>query len=368
MRKKKTNEQFKKEVFDLVGNEYTVLEDYIKAIHKIKIRHNKCGHEWEVRPNNFLNGSRCPKCSRKKTTKIFKKEVFDLVGDEYILLNEYTKRDKKIKIKHNKCGNIYEVQPIVFLKGSRCPYCAGLKKKTTEEFKKEVFDLVKDEYTVLGEYINTKTKIKLRHNKCGNVYNVQPSNFLQGNRCPKCSKKIGDIKRRKTDKQFKEQVFNLVGDEYTVLGDYKGKRTKIKIIHNKCGNIYEVTSGNFLQGNRCPICKHSKGEEKIAKYLTKFGIKYETQKTFDDLKFNRPLRFDFYLPDKNLLIEYDGKQHFEPATFGGCSKETAEENFKNQQIRDKIKNEYCKENGIKLLRIKYTDFKNIRKILKEKLK
>jgi very-short-patch-repair endonuclease/phage FluMu protein Com len=239
---------------------------------------------------------------------------------------------------------------------------AGIKKtKTTEEFKQEVFDLVGNEYSVLEPYIKGNIKIKMKHNKCGNEYYVRPNSFLGGNRCPKCK----DLNRTKTDEQFKKEVFDLVGEEYSVLGEYEGANKKIKMRHNKCGYEWEVKPANFLQGSRCPYCKASKGEEKIAKYLTKFGIKFETQKTFKDLKDKILLRFDFYIPNKNLLIEYDGIQHFEPVDFGGINnEEIVKENFKNQQIRDKMKNEYCKENGIKLLRIKYTDFKNIKKILK----
>jgi hypothetical protein len=294
----------------------------------------------------------------KKSDEQFKNEVYALVKDEYTFLDGYKGIDIKIKVIHNKCGHEYEVTPNSFLNGRRCPYCSGVKKKTTEQFKKEVYDLVGDEYEILGEYVNSYTKIRIKHTKCGHIYEVTPANFLRGSKCPKCS-------RKKTHEQFIKEVFNLVGNEYTVIGEYINSKNKVSIKHNKCGYEWEVYPNNFLQGTRCPICKSFKGEQKIAKYLTKFGIKFETQKTFEDLKDRDFLRFDFYLPDKNLIIEYDGIQHYEPVNFGGCTKEQAEENFKNQQIRDKIKNEYCNENNINLLRIKYTDFKNINKIIKQ---
>lgn len=63
------------------------------------------------------------------------------------------------------------------------------RRKTHDEFLQEVFDLVQNEYSVLGEYSGTTCKIKIKHNKCGFEYIVMPSSFLQGNRCPKCSKK-----------------------------------------------------------------------------------------------------------------------------------------------------------------------------------
>ena len=82
------------------------------------------------------------------------------------------------------------------------------------------------------------------------------------------------------------------------------------------------------------------------------------KKTFQDLKssHNAYLRFDFYIPSKNLCIEFDGKQHFEPYDFSGklTKKETLNE-FENLKIRDKLKNDYCNKNNIKLLRIKYNE-------------
>lgn len=302
---------------------------------------------------------------KKKTNEEFIKEVYELVGDEYSFLEEYRGSQNKIKVIYNKCGNIYKVTPCSFLQDRRCSRCsmntAGLKhRKTHKQFKEEVFNLISDEYTLLEEYKGVKSKIRVRHNTCGNIYKVRPDVFLRGGRCSKCAGL-----KNKTTEEFKQEVFDLIGNEYSVLGKYKNTRTKIKMKHNICGHEYYINPNSFLHGTRCPICKSFKGEEKIAKYLIKNNIKFETQKTFKDLKDKGFLRFDFYLPEYNLLIEYDGKQHFEPVDFSGNNPEQAEENFKNRKIRDWMKNNYCKENNIKLLRIKYNDFKNIKKILKE---
>ncbi|MFD2216510.1 zinc-ribbon domain-containing protein [Metabacillus endolithicus] len=93
------------------------------------------------------------------------------------------------------------------------------RRKTHEEFVQEVFELVGEEYEILGTYINAKTKIKMIHSKCGYEWETAtPSNFTNKNnpkRCPKCA---GNI--QKTTELFKKEVFNLVGDEYTVLGEY----------------------------------------------------------------------------------------------------------------------------------------------------
>jgi len=357
---KKSTEEFKKEVYDLVGDEYTVLGNYINNNTKIEILHNKCGNICNILPKNFIsNGNRCFYCSgkMKKSTEEFKKEVYDLVGNEYEVLSKYINNNTKLKILHNKCSNKYYVTPTSFLSGERCPYCFGLKKKSTEEFKKEVYDLVGDEYTVLGEYKGNMKYILIKHNKCGNEYKTYPNTFLSGKRCLICS----GLKKKSTE-EFKKEVYNIVNDEYTILGEYINNNTKIEILHNKCGNKYYVRPSDFLQNKRCPYCKQSKGEKKICDYLDKLKIPYKRQVTFKDCKYKNNLKFDFQIITNNnniiVLIEYDGEFHFKNFFY--------EENLKNQQIRDEIKNNYCKNNSnIHLYRIKYTEFNNIENILNE---
>lgn len=77
------------------------------------------------------------------------------------------------------------------------------KRKTNEEFKQEVYNLVKDEYTFLENYVNSKAKIKVKHNKCGNIYEVQPSNFLKGTRCPYCA---GLVKKKQINSLNKKSL------------------------------------------------------------------------------------------------------------------------------------------------------------------
>ena len=192
---------------------------------------------------------------KKKTTEEFKKEVFNLVGNEYTVLGEYIGTHTKILMKHNKCGFEYEVIPSSFLQGRRCPKCARTMKKDTNIFKEDVYKQVGNEYTVLGEYINSYTKILMKHNKCGFEYEMRPDNFLQGHRCPKC---FGFGRKKKDTNIFKEEVYEQVGNEYTVLGEYIGADDKILMKHNICGFEYEVIANIFLQGCRCPYCHKNK--------------------------------------------------------------------------------------------------------------
>ena len=118
------------------------------------------------------------------------------------------------------------------------------------------------------------------------------------------------------------------------------------------GHRYETNLHRFYNGSRCPICKKSKGEVKISRLLEKYRIKYISQYKFDDCKFYRYLPFDFYLPDYNCCIEFDGKQHFQNTnTFY---------NYEETHNHDIIKNNWCKENNIPLIRIPYTHLKDLK--------
>ena len=137
----------------------------------------------------------------------------------------------------------------------------------------------------------------------------------------------------------------------------------------KCGNhIFRMTptNQNDIENCHCPFCnsKYSKGERKIKEFLDSNLIQYDTQYKFEDCKHINSLPFDFVIFDSNnkikCLIEYDGEQHYNfIKLFHGD-----EEGFKYQQLRDKIKTDYCKDHNIKLIRIPYTDYNNIEEILK----
>ena len=291
----------------------------------------------------------------KKTNAEFQREVFNLVDNDYTFLDSYVNARTKIRVKHNECGHIYEVRPDHFLSGERCPYCSTKAKKTNAQFKQEIFNLVDNEYTFPDAYQGAFTKLRVKHNKCGHVYKVEPDAFLRGNRCAFCN---GNHK--KTDAEFKQEVFNLVDNEYVFLEPYINARIKIKVKHNTCGNVYRVTPTNFLQGSRCPYCNTPKGETIITEILDTLNIDYEVQKTFDGLKDKSYLSYDFYISDQNILIEYQGIQHYQPLDhFGG------EDQFKLQQKHDKMKSDYAKSNNYNLIAVPYTKdtFSKIKKYL-----
>lgn len=372
--KMKTHEKFIEEVFNLVGNEYEVLGEYTGARTKIKMKHNndECNFNvYDVTPDKFLSGRRCPKCNIgdfiPKSHEQFIDEVYELVGDEYIVLENYINANTKIKLLHTECNRIIKMSPNTFLSGgNRCNYCRSRVKITHEQFLLEIFDLVGNEYSIIGKYKNTKTPIIFIHNTCGCQFETTRDNFVYKNaRCPKCFSLVLN------KYNFKDKVYDKYKDEYIVLDEYIGMEDKIRFQHNidGCNEIFYATPRQFIHTNKqCPCVTCSKGENEILKSIKDIELQYEQEYEFSDCIHKRVLRYDFAIFNKNndllFLIEYDGQQHFNPVNFGGISDEMAKFYLKETQIRDEIKNEYCKINNILLLRIPYWEFDNINEIIK----
>lgn len=364
MAKKKTQKEFEKEVHELGEGEYSVISKYVKSSYKVKIKHNICGNTYEVRPSSFLGGRRCPKCAvkrRTKTQKEFEDEVRELEGNEYKFIEDYKGSKTKIKVRHKECGRIYEVKPDMFLSGSRCPLCYKEGRKLTQkQFEGIVYKKGNNEYEVKGNYENSNVKILMLHKVCGNEFLTYPRTFKGGDKCPRCVHN-----RKRTTEEFKEYVKKRVGNEYEVLGEYETERVSIKMKHINCGRTYEVKPKEFKVGSRCPFCRksNSRGERNIQEYLNHKNIRSEREKIFEDFIEKPMLRFDFYLPEYNMCIEFDGIQHYEPVEyFGGV------ERFGQRVENDRAKDEYCLENNINMLRIPYTELGNEWEIIEEYIK
>ena len=125
-----------------------------------------------------------------------------------------------------------------------------------------------------------------------------------------------------------------------------------------CGNICFVAANKLTTGRTqsCGCIGRSRGERKISDILKILKIKFIAQYRFNDCRDTLPLPFDFYLPDYNCCIEYDGEQHFHPT---GARFTT--ERVKDIQKKDAIKNQYCSDNNINLIRIPYYDYNKINK-------
>lgn len=295
---------------------------------------------------------------RKITFDIVKQEFnergYELVSNYY---PGYTAKLQYICPKHREKG-IQEITFANFTKGRDCPYCSKRKKRTNQEYVEELHKIFPD-IDSLENYNGLKNKILHKCNICGYEWKAVPTNLLhlrQG--CPKCSKRH----YKRTQEEFEKDV-NEINPDIIVLGEFTKVATKISFKCKNCGYEWLAKPNNILSGKGCPHCRVSYGEKKIFKWLQTHKINFYTQYVFPQCKNVLELPFDFYIPEKNLCIEYDGEQHYKPCQFGGISLEEAKTRLAECQKRDRIKNEYCKNNGINLLRINYKQFKEIEQIL-----
>lgn len=288
--------------------------------------------------------------------------IEDTFPNEYTVLGKFKNVGTKVLIQHKFCDYKWEVYPSNLFSGkSKCPNCSGKIHLTTEQFKKKV-SLIDETFEVIGEYINASTKVRIKHTICNYEWDIRPHHLTSTKvKCPRCQNR-----ERYTTEDFKTLLEKTTDREYTTTDKYINNRTLMNFQHVLCGKIFEESPINILYSYAsCPECKDSlsRGERKIHDYLSDMKILFRQQQTLPDCVDVHALRFDFSIVDNDnivALIEFDGGQHFEPIEwFGG------DESFRKQQRRDNIKNIYCKENSIPLLRIPYWEESNINSILEE---
>ena len=204
----------------------------------------------------------------------------------------------------------------------------------------------------LTKYINATTKLDIICPIHG-LQTMLPHHHLQGYGCGKCGKEQINKSngRQLSTESFIEKIkeFNLnLSFEKTI---YKSKRSSL-IVTCPIHGDYETKAEILLKGCGCPKCKSSKGESKIREVLDIFNIKYLEQASFKECRAdnNRRLLFDFYIPSINTCIEFDGKQHFEPVEYWG-----GQEGLERRKRSDEIKNKFCTDNNINLIRISYNE-------------
>ena len=171
------------------------------------------------------------------------------------------------------------------------------------------------------------------------------TNHLEKRGCPKCAG------RNKTEVEFLFEAKQIHGDKYDYSDlNYNLNGAKVNIICPTHG-AFKMNKANHIIGKQgCPLCSESKGERFIKLWLKERNILFIPQKKFAECKNKKQLPFDFYLPDYNTCVEFDGIQHYVISEWFGGKKV-----FDYIQLNDKIKNEYCSKNNIHLLRIRYDD-------------
>jgi DNA-directed RNA polymerase subunit RPC12/RpoP len=224
-----------------------------------------------------------------------------------------------------------------------------------------------------GEFTASKDKnLIFRCFECGHTFPSKWNNIQIGKGCPYCSGRLPT------------ETYNLLTEFPDISKEWNYSKNdkrpedycpkvarKVNWICSKCSYQWPATiNSRTNMGTGCPRCQSnsSRGERKIQKILLSFGIDEKDiclQWSFNNCKYVYYLYYDFYLPNYNMLIEYQGIQHYEPVDFGGKGIEWAKEQLVQNKQKDKIKFDYCQNNNIPLLIIPYWDFDNIENILYE---
>lgn len=217
------------------------------------------------------------------------------------------------------------------------------------------------------EYIDCKTKMSFicdLHTDKGVQSNSVDNIVNNHHACIYCGcKDLWERKRTTIDRIIQE--CDRIGVNF-ISRTSKNNECYVNYICPKHSNIGEQSTSwtHFKEiSNGCPYCnKISKGENKISTYLQENNIEFIKEYKFKNCKYKRVLPFDFYLPKFNLVIEYNGQQHYEPVTiFGG------ENHYNKTVIRDEIKIKYCRDNNIDIIIIPYWSYNRIEEILSDKL-
>ena len=269
---------------------------------------------------------------------------------DYSLIREY----KGTMIKYPIICDIHGIWEVTLdnhvLKKSGCPKCKGFKLSNDDRIKiAHKIHNNKYDYSLINGEIKSKDKYNFICLTCSNHFKNSWDNHINKHQgCRKCNP---SGRKKRTLDSLIEQINNLkTGYEYdwnSYIGYFDNN------FRMKCPTHGWFTQqlSNHISGNRCQKCRRSKGEDEIEYFLKNNNIIYETQKRFKDCKNIKQLPFDFYIPSKNLCIEYDGELHTKSVKFFGGD-ESLEKTINN----DNIKNQFCLENNINLLRISYINF------------
>lgn len=285
------------------------------------------------------------------------KESFPKWNFEIINFDDKT---KKLEIKCLECGLkkeykkyydlIYKKNPCICNSNSS-QYKSIQYKKELEEYFKETKDFTFIEWT---ELIQDKARpgVKIKCNNCNQFFEKRISSFIKNKKCPYCVSK-GSPNTLSISKRLEDKG-------YTLLSEYISQDKKVLIRHNECGFIWKVKPSNFsnfLNYNSCPQCNRriSKGEKIIRDYLIKHNICFDREISFN-WQSNKLFRYDFYLPAYNLIIEFNGRQHYEETNIFTNS-------LADNILHDKIKIEEAIKNGFYFLVIPFTQINNIENIL-----
>lgn len=351
-----------------------MLEPYVNATTKIKFQCLLCGHVFSSTPSVIQNKARygCSKCNIKIRTKARCTPLKQIIAN----LHKYCPNVVYISCYHGisqpanfyceKCNHYFESKPQGITRDrSFCPYCSKKQFKTyfkframtTAEYRLKLKQALPN-IELISKYVNSSTAVTLKCTKCHTIWQSMPISLLkQKIGCPHCSYKYRSQQRMYTEPFVKHQLAKI-NPIYELVGSYRGSKTKTCFKCKLCGHTWLARPNDILTHNACcPYCSShfSTGEQTIQYLLNKYHVSYEYPFIPGTLVDRGSLHFDFKI-GSHILLEYQGKQHYQPIDYFG-----GKESFARQQKHDRMKRAWAKQNGYLLIEIRYDQ--NIKDIM-----
>ena len=317
---------------------------------------------WFARWHDILKGRGCPQCGRKKTSdarRLSLKEVLErFTNAGFELLGEYKNNSTPVLTKHKVCGTERKITPHCIFDDGNCSFCDGTLPLTDDQIRER---FIKAGFELLGEYKNNRTPVLIRHNICSNEWLVISDNIFGGSGCPFCAN------RRKLSNETFDQKLKDNNRPIERIGNYVNSKTPIelKCLTDATHLHWFAKPDNVLHQHQtgCPQCSQNKNEKLIGQLLVNAQFIVNVHKCIrylDKAGDKKWLFLDYYLPELNAVIEYNGAQHYCPVRFGSMDQKDAEQKLLKQQTRDRILSQYCFDNDMVLIWIDGRKYKSLK--------
>lgn len=348
MKIKNPKEHFIEKLKRVNNGQYELIGVFEKTSKITDFKCKKCETVFKKRPANLLSGQGC-KCSKKERKIYSLEEAKEMMkksrNNEYEIIGEFKGTTKKCKIKHLKCGTVFEAFPYMIINESlkECGFC---NKNNGYEDEKDYFGKLEN-FEVIGKWLGSNKKIKIKHLLCGKTFKQLPYKFKKEQKCIHCEK---ERKKKINEEKFKRKI----GKEWEITSEFENSKKTVTITHTKCGRKRTIWLSTLKGEPKCKSCDKiniSKKEKELLDFIKEI---YKGKIITSDRTEIFPKELDIYLPELKIAFEFNG-------TYWHSDKKIEKTYHFNKTIN-------CEEKGIKLFHIFEIDWDNNKDAVKEKIK